>query len=74
MDFKKLESRLDDACSFLTRLGQFLWKHFFLLLFLGVAYFVYWSITSDFEEVQETQQKIGQIAVPRQIEQNNSKR
>ena len=50
MDIKGAEDKLDDADSFLTKLEKLLKKHWLILLLILVGYFIYWSLTSDFEE------------------------
>lgn len=52
MDIKDAETKLDDADNFLTKLEKLLKKHWLILLLMLVAYFIYWALTSDFEEQQ----------------------
>lgn len=50
MEIKDVESRLDQADSFLTKLKLILKKHWGILTLMGIAYFIYWSLTTDLPE------------------------
>lgn len=53
MDINSADNKIDKVDSFLTKLKIVLKKHWGILILIGVGYFFYWVLTTDYEDVEE---------------------
>lgn len=52
MDIDKATNQVEKADGLLTSLGRLIKKHWLLLLFIGVAWFLWYAITTPLEEIE----------------------
>jgi len=51
MAIEKIDKELDVVDSILTKVGKILKKHWWIVILGLVAWFFYWAMTTEFEEV-----------------------